>query len=185
MTVTQRIVADDEADIRLDRWLRRHFPSLTQGVLQKLCRTGQVRVDGKRVETATRLAPGQSVRMLGGGFGTVPGLLLVDGVATDDNDVFLFGGRRVYRWAGGGRRGLHRGARRCFAWFRMEWAATGWGQGAGRLGAARVPRSGEAGARCRRPPPPFHTTAVPRRCALAFALTPRPPAPLPFQKPVC
>ena len=23
---------------------------------------------------------------------------LVDGVATDDNDVFLFGGQRVYRW---------------------------------------------------------------------------------------
>ncbi len=63
MTITHRIVAEDEADIRLDRWLRRHFPSLTQGVLQKLCRTGQVRVDGKRVETATRLAPGQSVRI--------------------------------------------------------------------------------------------------------------------------
>ena len=61
--VAQRAVAEDEADIRLDRWFRRHFPDLTQGVIQRLCRTGQIRVDGRRVEAATRLAPGQSVRI--------------------------------------------------------------------------------------------------------------------------
>ena len=55
--------AEDEAEIRLDRWFRRHFPQLTQGAMQKLCRTGQVRVDGKRAEAATRLAPGQAVRV--------------------------------------------------------------------------------------------------------------------------
>jgi 23S rRNA pseudouridine955/2504/2580 synthase len=63
MSVTQREVTEDEADIRLDRWFRRHFPDLTQGVIQKLCRTGQVRVDGHRAEAATRLAAGQSVRI--------------------------------------------------------------------------------------------------------------------------
>jgi 23S rRNA pseudouridine955/2504/2580 synthase len=63
MTIATRIVTDDEADIRLDRWFRRHFSGLTQGVIQKLCRTGQVRVDGNRAEPATRLAPGQSVRI--------------------------------------------------------------------------------------------------------------------------
>jgi 23S rRNA pseudouridine955/2504/2580 synthase len=63
LTVAARTVADDEADIRLDRWLRRHFPGLTQGAIQKLCRTGQVRVDGHRSEAATRLAAGQSVRI--------------------------------------------------------------------------------------------------------------------------
>jgi 23S rRNA pseudouridine955/2504/2580 synthase len=63
MTVTTREVSEDEADIRLDRWFRRHYPALTQGVIQKLCRTGQVRVDGHRAEAATRLAPGQSVRI--------------------------------------------------------------------------------------------------------------------------
>ncbi len=56
-------VTADEADIRLDRWLRRHFPGLPQSAIQKLCRTGQVRIDGRRVETATRLAPGQAVRV--------------------------------------------------------------------------------------------------------------------------
>ena len=63
MTVTTRAVSADEADIRLDRWFRRHFPALTQGVIQKLCRTGQVRVDGRRAGAATRLVPGQSVRI--------------------------------------------------------------------------------------------------------------------------
>ncbi len=63
MTVTQRIVSEDEAEIRLDRWFRRHFPGLTQVAIQKLCRTGQIRVDGKRVETSVRLMSGQSVRV--------------------------------------------------------------------------------------------------------------------------
>ncbi|WP_428375162.1 RluA family pseudouridine synthase [Lichenicoccus sp.] len=63
MSVVFMNVSDDEAEIRLDRWFRRHFPHLTQGALQKLCRTGQVRVDGKRAETAARLLPGQLVRV--------------------------------------------------------------------------------------------------------------------------
>ena len=63
MAADARIVSTDEADIRLDRWFRRHFPGLTQGTIQKLCRTGQVRVNGHRAEAAMRLAPGQSVRI--------------------------------------------------------------------------------------------------------------------------
>ena len=63
MSVLALQVTDDEAEIRLDRWFRRHFPVLTQGMIQKLCRTGQIRVDGKRVEAATRLSSGQSVRV--------------------------------------------------------------------------------------------------------------------------
>lgn len=61
--VSTRIVAEDEADIRLDRWFRRHFPGVTQVAIQKFCRTGQVRVDGRRAEAATRLLPGQSIRI--------------------------------------------------------------------------------------------------------------------------
>ena len=63
MSVVMQTVSDDEADIRLDRWFRRQYPHLTQGALQKLCRTGQIRVDGQRAEPATRLAAGQSVRV--------------------------------------------------------------------------------------------------------------------------
>ena len=63
MTVSIQTVTEDEADSRLDRFLRRRFPALTQGALQKLCRTGQIRVDGRRVEASARLAAGQAVRV--------------------------------------------------------------------------------------------------------------------------
>lgn len=61
--VEQRAVAADEADIRLDRWFKRHFPALGHGRLQKLLRTGQVRVDGKRAQANARLAEGQMIRV--------------------------------------------------------------------------------------------------------------------------
>jgi 23S rRNA pseudouridine955/2504/2580 synthase len=63
MPIATRTVSDDEADIRLDRWFRRHVPGLTQGAIQKLCRTGQIRVDGHRAEAATRLSTGQAIRI--------------------------------------------------------------------------------------------------------------------------
>ncbi|MBV1799346.1 RluA family pseudouridine synthase [Siccirubricoccus sp. G192] len=63
MTIQHRTVAAAEADARLDRWFRRHFPQLTQGALQKMLRTGQIRVDGRRAEANTRLAAGQEVRV--------------------------------------------------------------------------------------------------------------------------
>jgi 23S rRNA pseudouridine955/2504/2580 synthase len=63
MTIATRTVSEDEAEIRLDRWFRRHFPGVPQSAIQKLCRTGQVRVDGRRVEAATRLLTGQAVRI--------------------------------------------------------------------------------------------------------------------------
>ncbi len=61
--IETRTVAPDEADIRLDRWFKRHFPALGHGRLEKLLRTGQVRVDGKRAAAADRLAPGQAIRL--------------------------------------------------------------------------------------------------------------------------
>lgn len=61
--VEQRAVQADEADLRLDRWFRRHYPDLPNGRLQKLLRTGQVRVDGKRAQASARLAPGQTIRV--------------------------------------------------------------------------------------------------------------------------
>ena len=61
--VTTRTVAADEADLRLDRWFKRHFPDLGHGRLEKLLRTGQVRVDGARAKAGQRLDAGQVVRV--------------------------------------------------------------------------------------------------------------------------
>ncbi|MEM6490173.1 MAG: RluA family pseudouridine synthase [Pseudomonadota bacterium] len=61
--VQHRTVGADEAEQRLDRWFRRHFPQISQGMLEKLCRRGAVRVDGGRAKPASRVGPGQTVRV--------------------------------------------------------------------------------------------------------------------------
>lgn len=63
MSAETRIVAEDEAEMRLDRYLRRHHPGLAQSAIQKFCRTGQIRIDGKKAEASDRLAPGQEIRV--------------------------------------------------------------------------------------------------------------------------
>jgi 23S rRNA pseudouridine955/2504/2580 synthase len=56
-------VSDADGEQRLDRWLKKRFPQLTQGAVEKLCRTGQLRVDGGRVKASDRVAPGMVVRV--------------------------------------------------------------------------------------------------------------------------
>ncbi len=70
--------------MRLDRWFKTHFPDLTFGHLQKLLRSGQVRVDGGRVKTSARLEAGQAVRippLSGAAAGTGQGASAVAGPA--------------------------------------------------------------------------------------------------------
>lgn len=62
-TVEQRRVEDDEAGLRLDRWFKLHYPGLGFGHLQKLLRSGQIRVDGGRAKSDTRIQPGQMIRV--------------------------------------------------------------------------------------------------------------------------
>ncbi|MFN4193970.1 MAG: RluA family pseudouridine synthase [Tabrizicola sp.] len=63
MSVQFLTVTEDEGEQRLDKWLRRRFPHLTQGAVEKLCRTGQLRVDKGRVKASDRVAPGMVVRV--------------------------------------------------------------------------------------------------------------------------
>jgi 23S rRNA pseudouridine955/2504/2580 synthase len=56
-------IGDAEAPLRLDRWFRRHYPALGHGSLEKLLRTGQIRVDGRRARSGDRLSAGQRVRV--------------------------------------------------------------------------------------------------------------------------
>ena len=49
--------------MRLDRWFKSHYADLPHSRLEKLLRTGQVRVDGGRAKASTRLAAGQTVRV--------------------------------------------------------------------------------------------------------------------------
>ncbi|MDB6182920.1 RluA family pseudouridine synthase [Paracoccus fistulariae] len=56
-------IGKDEGDQRLDRWLKKKFPQLTQGAVEKMCRKGELRVDGGRVKANTRIETGQEVRI--------------------------------------------------------------------------------------------------------------------------
>lgn len=61
--VTTLTVTEDEGEQRLDKFVKRRFPQLTQGHVEKMCRTGQIRVDSGRVKASDRVTPGQSVRI--------------------------------------------------------------------------------------------------------------------------
>ncbi len=63
MSVETIEVEEREDGMRLDRWFRARFPDVAYGYLQKLLRTGQVRVDSKRAEANARLAAGSKVRV--------------------------------------------------------------------------------------------------------------------------
>ncbi|NRB04242.1 MAG: RluA family pseudouridine synthase [Rhodobacteraceae bacterium] len=56
-------VAEGEGDQRFDRWIKRKFPHVSQGRIEKMCRKGEARVDGGRIKASTRLEEGQQVRV--------------------------------------------------------------------------------------------------------------------------
>ncbi len=57
------MVEEGEGDQRLDRWMKRRFPQVSQGMIEKMCRKGECRVDGGRVKSSTRVETGQKVRI--------------------------------------------------------------------------------------------------------------------------
>jgi 23S rRNA pseudouridine955/2504/2580 synthase len=56
-------VDQGEDGVRLDRWFKRRWPHLNHIQIQKLTRSGQIRVDGARAKPDTRLAAGAQVRV--------------------------------------------------------------------------------------------------------------------------
>jgi len=56
-------VTPDENNMRVDRFLEGRFPGLSFSHIQRVVRKGELRVDGKRVDSKDRLETGQSVRI--------------------------------------------------------------------------------------------------------------------------
>ena len=56
-------VALDDAGMRLDRWFKKHVPTLAHVQVEKALRKGQIRVNGKRTKGATRVEAGQTIRV--------------------------------------------------------------------------------------------------------------------------
>lgn len=70
--VKRHVVTAEEAGMRLDRWFKIHFPQVTFAYLNKLTRTGQVRVGAARAKTNTRLEAEQEIRVPPLAFDTRP-----------------------------------------------------------------------------------------------------------------
>jgi len=58
-----KTVDTGDEGVRVDRWFQRHYPAIGHGRLQKLLRTGQIRLDGKRAKAGDRVVAGQEVRV--------------------------------------------------------------------------------------------------------------------------
>ncbi|MEO0665542.1 MAG: RluA family pseudouridine synthase [Pseudomonadota bacterium] len=56
-------IASGDGGQRLDRFLKRQFPQLGQGRIEKMCRKGELRLDGGRVKASTRVEVGQMLRV--------------------------------------------------------------------------------------------------------------------------
>jgi len=64
MREVRNIAVDPGEDgVRLDRWFRRRWPHVSQIQIQKLARSGQIRVDGGRAKPDQRLTAGAMVRV--------------------------------------------------------------------------------------------------------------------------
>lgn len=89
MSVEIVTVKDSEDGLRLDRFLKGRYPALGFGQLQKILRTGQVRVDGARAKPQMRVEAGQSVRVPPLGEAGKPGALSPKKAASADDAAFL------------------------------------------------------------------------------------------------
>lgn len=56
-------VGPDEAGMRVDRFLEAKFPGLSFAHIQRMVRKGELRVEGKRIDSKDRLEEGQKVRI--------------------------------------------------------------------------------------------------------------------------
>lgn len=63
MIVQKVIVSSNDAGGRLLNWLKRYYQGMPFNQLQKWLRTGQIRLDGKRVKGNEILAPNQQLRL--------------------------------------------------------------------------------------------------------------------------
>lgn len=63
MDVRHITVPKDDDGQRLDRWLKKNVEEISFVMAQKLIRTGQIRVDGKRAKPDDRLVAGQEIRL--------------------------------------------------------------------------------------------------------------------------
>ena len=55
----KQTISEDDHDIRLDRWFKRHHPGLQHAMLEKYLRKGDIRLDSKKAKSSDRIMVGQ------------------------------------------------------------------------------------------------------------------------------
>ena len=58
-------IANQDDEIRIDKWFYRHYPELPFSLIAKLVRKGEIRIDGKRIKISTHVKNGQQLVILG------------------------------------------------------------------------------------------------------------------------
>ena len=56
-------VEEKDSDARLDRWFKRYYPALSHGMLEKMLRAKNIRVNGARAKADLRLQAGDEIRV--------------------------------------------------------------------------------------------------------------------------
>ncbi len=57
------LVDEKDSGARLDRWFKRYYPALTHGALEKMLRGKNIRVNGARAKSDSRLNTGDEIRI--------------------------------------------------------------------------------------------------------------------------
>lgn len=82
--MSDHTVTGDDADIRLDRWFKRHFPEVPHGLLEKHLRKGDIRLDGKKAKSSDRVWMGQVIKIRDAGFRIPEGKKKLSSLNPDD-----------------------------------------------------------------------------------------------------
>ncbi len=64
--IMDKIIVESVAPTRLDRYLRRHYPNMTQGIIEKSLRKNQIKLNGKKSKTNIRVIRGDIITILPG-----------------------------------------------------------------------------------------------------------------------
>ncbi|MCF8494322.1 MAG: RluA family pseudouridine synthase [Rickettsiaceae bacterium] len=59
----KKIIVDSSEPVRLDRYIRRIFPSVTQGIIERYLRSGKIKVNESKVKSSTRIKNGDKITL--------------------------------------------------------------------------------------------------------------------------
>lgn len=63
MGVNHVIIGEEDKERRIDRWFKQHYPDVPYGAIAKAMRTGQIKVNKKKIAANYRLCEGDEIRI--------------------------------------------------------------------------------------------------------------------------